>query len=259
MSFWDTSALAKLHVAEPDSAAFHGIAASVDSLVITGSLDHCHAAVGGLHCGVSITIEVDDEILRHLPLGPGERERHMRIELAARYYAKRWLTFGRAAGMAGLDRVAFACELAEHGIPRDYGYGSLSIPPMVKTELAALDHEAGRRGLEEAFGQGWIKEAPHPVGMDFSPYLERADPGECEAIALAEVEGPSPRIPEFQRSQVPNRKRRALRPRQRVLAHELRERNPAGLSKISTARSEAIGVANQGRRSCRASPTVQRA
>ena len=76
---------------------------------------------GEPHCGVHILIGVGDEILRHLPLGPGERERHMRIELAARYYAKRWLTFGRAAGMAGLDRVAFAGELAERGIPRDYG------------------------------------------------------------------------------------------------------------------------------------------
>jgi len=70
---------------------------------------------------MSVTLEVDEEVLSHLPLGPGERERHMRIELAARYYAKGWLTFGRAAAMAGLDRLAFACELAERGIPRDYG------------------------------------------------------------------------------------------------------------------------------------------
>jgi predicted HTH domain antitoxin len=70
---------------------------------------------------VSITLEVDDEVLSRLPLGPGERERHMKIELACRYYAKRWLTFFRAATMAGLDREDFARELAERGIPRDYG------------------------------------------------------------------------------------------------------------------------------------------
>ncbi len=70
---------------------------------------------------MTITLEVDDDVLRHLPLGPGERERHMRIELATRYYAKGWLTFGRAAAMAGLDRFAFAGELAERSIPRDYG------------------------------------------------------------------------------------------------------------------------------------------
>ncbi|MFT5466478.1 MAG: putative HTH domain antitoxin [Verrucomicrobiales bacterium] len=75
----------------------------------------------GYHRRVSITLEVEDEVLSQLPLGPGERERHMSIELAARYYAKNWLTFGHAAAMARLDREAFACELAERGIPRDYG------------------------------------------------------------------------------------------------------------------------------------------
>jgi predicted HTH domain antitoxin len=45
----------------------------------------------------------------------------MRIELETRYYAKSSLTFGRPAVMAGLDRHAFACELDERGIPRDYG------------------------------------------------------------------------------------------------------------------------------------------
>lgn len=69
---------------------------------------------------MSITLEVDDLTLRALPLGPGERERHMQIELACRYYAKRWLSFGLAARMAGLDHFAFACELAERDIPRDY-------------------------------------------------------------------------------------------------------------------------------------------
>ncbi len=70
---------------------------------------------------MSITLEVEDSVLNALPLAAGERERHMQIELASRYYAKGWLTFGRAALMAGLDQHAFACELAERGIPRDYG------------------------------------------------------------------------------------------------------------------------------------------
>lgn len=70
---------------------------------------------------MSITIEVDEAVLRQLPLGPGERERHMQIELAARYYACGWLSFGRAAEMAALDHFAFGCELANRGIPRNYG------------------------------------------------------------------------------------------------------------------------------------------
>jgi predicted HTH domain antitoxin len=69
---------------------------------------------------MSITLEVDEQALRALPLGPGERERHMRIELACRYYEKGWLSFGQAARMAGLDQFAFAGELAERGIPRNF-------------------------------------------------------------------------------------------------------------------------------------------
>ena len=69
---------------------------------------------------MSIALEVEDAVLRQLPLGPGERERHMQIELAARYYARGWLSLGRAATMAGLDHFAFGCELAERNIPRNY-------------------------------------------------------------------------------------------------------------------------------------------
>ncbi|MDB6139578.1 MAG: hypothetical protein JWO94_2650 [Verrucomicrobiaceae bacterium] len=70
---------------------------------------------------MSITLEVDEAVLLHLPLGPGERERHMQIELAARYYARGWLSLGHASAMAGIDQFAFACELAERDIPRNYG------------------------------------------------------------------------------------------------------------------------------------------
>lgn len=70
---------------------------------------------------MSITLNVDDDAIAGLPLGPGERERHMQIELACRYYAKGWLSFGRAAQFAALDHFAFALELGERGIPRQYG------------------------------------------------------------------------------------------------------------------------------------------
>jgi predicted HTH domain antitoxin len=45
----------------------------------------------------------------------------MQIELACRYYAKDWLSFGQAARFAALDHYAFAVELGERGIPRQYG------------------------------------------------------------------------------------------------------------------------------------------
>jgi predicted HTH domain antitoxin len=70
---------------------------------------------------MSITLDVNDEALAGLPLGPGERERHMLIELACRYYARGWLSFGQAARFAALDHFAFAVELGERGIPRQIG------------------------------------------------------------------------------------------------------------------------------------------
>jgi predicted HTH domain antitoxin len=56
-----------------------------------------------------------------LPFGPGERERHLQIELACRFYASGWLTLGMGARVAGLDQYAFGAALAERGIPRQYG------------------------------------------------------------------------------------------------------------------------------------------
>lgn len=70
---------------------------------------------------MSITLEIDEQALASLPLPPGERERHMRTELACRYYAKGWLSLGQAARMAQLDRYTVGVELADRGIPRQYG------------------------------------------------------------------------------------------------------------------------------------------
>ena len=70
---------------------------------------------------MSITLDFDEQALNNLPLGPGERERHMQIELACRYYANGWLSFAQATRLAGLDQYAFGVQLGERGIPRAYG------------------------------------------------------------------------------------------------------------------------------------------
>ena len=70
---------------------------------------------------MSITLEFDDAVLASLPFGPGERERHMQIELACRYYAHGWLSLAQAARLACLDPYAFGVELGERDIPRQYG------------------------------------------------------------------------------------------------------------------------------------------
>jgi predicted HTH domain antitoxin len=70
---------------------------------------------------MSITLELDDATLAQIPLGPGERERLIQIELACRFYAKGWLSLAQGARMANLDHYAFGVELAERGIARQYG------------------------------------------------------------------------------------------------------------------------------------------
>ena len=70
---------------------------------------------------MSITLDLDEQALASLPLKPGERERHMQIELACRYYALGWLSFAQAACLARLDHYALGVELAERNIPRQYG------------------------------------------------------------------------------------------------------------------------------------------
>jgi predicted HTH domain antitoxin len=74
---------------------------------------------------MSVILDLDEQALASLPLGPGERERHMQIELACRFYAKGWLSMGQAARMAKLDRFAFGAELSERSIPRQYGVEDL--------------------------------------------------------------------------------------------------------------------------------------
>ena len=74
---------------------------------------------------MSITLEFDEDALASLPLGPGERERLMQIELACRFYAKGWVSLGQAARMARLDRYALGAELSERGIPRQYSTDDL--------------------------------------------------------------------------------------------------------------------------------------
>ena len=74
---------------------------------------------------MSITLDLDEQTLACLPLQPGERERHMQIELACRFYSSGWLSLGQASRMAKLDRYAFVIALAERGIPRQYNIEDL--------------------------------------------------------------------------------------------------------------------------------------
>ena len=65
-------------------------------------------------------------------------------------------------------------------------YGSVIVPEKVRLELDALSHAAGKARLLSAFMEGWLVEQTLP-DYDLSGRFEkRVDPGEAEAIALAE-------------------------------------------------------------------------
>ena len=51
---------------------------------------------------MSITLEVDEGVLACLPLGPGERERLMQIELAGRFDANGWLSHAQGDQVAAM-------------------------------------------------------------------------------------------------------------------------------------------------------------
>lgn len=64
-------------------------------------------------------------------------------------------------------------------------FGKVSIPGAVGRELARLEHDTGRRAIDQALQQGWI--AVEPVAaIDLARNLASTlDAGEAEAIALA--------------------------------------------------------------------------
>lgn len=82
-----------------------------------------------------ITLEFDEQALANLPLGPGERERHMQIELACRYHARGWLSFAQAARRKGLTVGGLLGELLH---ARQAG-----VPPGLGPEPGRLRSEAG--------------------------------------------------------------------------------------------------------------------
>ena len=67
----------------------------------------------------------------------------MQIELVCRYYAKGWLSFGHAVHLVALEHFAFAGELAERDIPRNYtvqgALEDLSRLPDLPNQLWSLD------------------------------------------------------------------------------------------------------------------------
>lgn len=66
-------------------------------------------------------------------------------------------------------------------------YGRVLLPPKVREELAALSHTDGRNALDAAFADGWLVVEPLNDRSLLARFEERVDPGEAEAMCLAEA------------------------------------------------------------------------
>ena len=66
-------------------------------------------------------------------------------------------------------------------------YGRVIIPQRVKQELDALTHSDGKRRIQSAVDAGWIAVQTLETRQLCSKFEQRVDPGEAEAIALAET------------------------------------------------------------------------
>ena len=70
---------------------------------------------------MAVTLHISDSITAGLRLPEGEIEERLRLELALALYGQGILSFGKAAELAGADRIHLAEQLTNRGIPRHYG------------------------------------------------------------------------------------------------------------------------------------------
>jgi predicted HTH domain antitoxin len=69
---------------------------------------------------MSVTIEMPDEIQKALKVPETEVRGRVLLELACVLYQRGLLTFGKAAGLAGISQDRFSQALLEREIPRHY-------------------------------------------------------------------------------------------------------------------------------------------
>jgi predicted HTH domain antitoxin len=64
----------------------------------------------------TITFEVSSDLLSALNMEPEELSRNIRLIAAMQYFQDKRLSLGKAAQLAGMNRLAFMDVLAERGI-----------------------------------------------------------------------------------------------------------------------------------------------
>lgn len=69
---------------------------------------------------MSVTLEIPDDVLAALPVAEPERKPLLLLEIACALYARNLLSLGRAAELAGMDKVGFGREVGRRGVARHY-------------------------------------------------------------------------------------------------------------------------------------------
>lgn len=69
---------------------------------------------------MNLTLHIPESIARSLRLPEAEAEQRLLQELASALYSRGILSFGKAAELAGVNRLAFAEVLTKRGVPRHY-------------------------------------------------------------------------------------------------------------------------------------------
>lgn len=80
-----------------------------------------------LFYGVSLKLDIPDDVAHALRLPPAEAADEMRKELALGLYARGALGFGKAQALAGLSTWEFDELLGERHIARPYGEDDLGM------------------------------------------------------------------------------------------------------------------------------------
>jgi predicted HTH domain antitoxin len=74
----------------------------------------------------TLTLEIPAEVARAIRLPPQETPQRLRLELAVALYAQALLSVGKAAELAGIDRIRFDEELFRRHVPMQYDASDLA-------------------------------------------------------------------------------------------------------------------------------------
>lgn len=70
--------------------------------------------------GVSLSLEIPDDVSHAMRLPPAETKSRLQLELAISLYAQEILSLGKAAELAGISRLELNDALARRGLPMHY-------------------------------------------------------------------------------------------------------------------------------------------